>query len=118
MLLEIVQADYLGDYRFRLVFNDGRSGEADLHALIDPHPDSVFAPFTQEAFVRQFRLEHGTLGWLGELDVAAEYLYFLAFRDDSELQNLFCRWGYLPDSHCAVAAPSRTAHGASRRPGR
>ena len=45
MLLKITQAEYLGDYRFQLIFNNGRNGVADLHTLIDPEPDSVFGAF-------------------------------------------------------------------------
>lgn len=88
----------------RLTFNDGRVGVADLHALISANPASVFAIFVDEAFARQFCLKHGTLCWTGERDVAAEYLYFLSFRDDSTLQPLFRQWGYLDECTVALAA--------------
>ena len=104
MLLEITDAQYLDDYRVKLTFNDGRGGEADLHALITANPVSIFALFADEAFVRQFCLKHGTLCWPNERDVAAEYLYFLAFRNDSELQPLFRQWGYLDECTDALAA--------------
>ncbi len=104
MLLEITDAEYQGAYRVRMTFNDGRAGVADLHALIDANPKSVFAAFAEEAFVQQFGLEHGTLCWPGERDVAAEYLYFLAFRDDPMLQALFCQWGYLDECTDVLAA--------------
>src|SRR5688572_31818580 len=64
---------------------------------------SVFAPLRDEAFAARFELRYGALTWPGDLDVAPEYLYFLAFRSDpalrseehtSELQsqsNLVCR---------------------------
>lgn len=104
MLLEITDAQYLESCRVRLTFNDGRVGMADLHALIDAKPASIFAAFADEAFVRQFFLEHGTLCWPGECDVAAEYLYFLAFRDDTTLQPLFRQWGYLDECTGALAA--------------
>jgi hypothetical protein len=104
MLLEITDAQYLDDYRVKLTFNDGREGIADLHPLITANPAAVFAIFADEAFVRQFNLEHGTLYWPNERDVAAEYLYFLAFRNDSELQALFRQWGYLDESTDALAA--------------
>ncbi len=94
MLLEIADAEYLGAYKMRLAFNDGRTGVADLHALINANPQSVFTAFADEAFVQQFGLEHGTLCWPGERDVVAEYLYFLALRDDTALQPLFRQWGY------------------------
>lgn len=104
MLLEITDVQYLGSYRVRLIFNDGRVGMADLHALINASPSSIFAAFADETFVRQFFLKHGTLCWPDEIDVAAEYLYFLAFRDDTTLQPLFRRWGYLDECSGALAA--------------
>lgn len=104
MLLEVTHAEYLGNYLVRLTFNDERVGTADLHALIDSRPESVFAAFADEAFVGRFALEHGTLCWPGERDVAAEYLYFRAFRDDPALQPLFRQWGYLDEPEAALAA--------------
>lgn len=65
---------------------------------------SGFSAFADEAFARQFYLKHGTLCWPGERDVAAEYLYFLAFRDDATLQPLFRQWGYLDECTGALAA--------------
>ncbi len=104
MLLEITDAQYLDDYRVRLTFNDGRAGVADLHALITANPTPIFAIFADEAFVRQFCLKYGTLCWPNERDVAAEYLYFLAFRNDPELHPLFRQWGYLDECTDALAA--------------
>lgn len=104
MLLEITDAQYLGAYLVRLTFNDGRVGVADLHALIDARPESLFSVFVEEAFARRYSLEHGTLCWPGERDVAAEYLYFLSFQDDPVLHSLFCRWGYLSEDTDAMAA--------------
>ena len=103
-MLKITNAEYLGNYRIHLSFNDGRNGEADLHALTDTRPQSVFAAFADEVFVRQFGLEHGTLCWPGERDVAVEYLYFLTFRDEPALQALFRQWGYLDERNSAMVA--------------
>lgn len=98
MLLKITGVEYLGHHRVRLSFNDGRNGIADLHALIDDEPQAVFAAFADEALVRQYRLEHGTLCWPGERDVAPEYLYFLSFQDDPALREIFAGWGYLSET--------------------
>lgn len=104
MLLKITAASYWGNYRVRLVFNDGRAGEADLRALADTNPESLFFVFSDEVFARQFDLQHGTLCWPGDRDVAAEYLYFLAFHDDPALQPLFRQWGYLGQDKAVLAA--------------
>jgi hypothetical protein len=43
-----------------------------------------------------------TISWENGLDLAPEFLYFLAFRNEPELQELFRKWGYLTgDSHAA-----------------
>ena len=101
MLLKINHAEYLGNYHFRLSFNDDRAGTADIRPLLNDAPQTVFAPLADESFVRCFTLEHGTLCWPGELDVAPEYFYFLAFRDDPALHDLFVSWGYLRETAVA-----------------
>ncbi|MFA5353584.1 MAG: DUF2442 domain-containing protein [Thermodesulfovibrionales bacterium] len=98
MLLKIEEARYLGNHRFILRFNDGRSGTVDLRPLADEEPKAAFAQLADEVFVSRFRLEHGTLSWPGDLDVAPEYLYFLAFRDDPALHDRFAAWGYLKET--------------------
>lgn len=95
MLLKIDETRYLGNYQFYVRFNDGRSGTANIRPLVDTGPGSVFAVLADEEVVKQFRLQQGTLCWPGELDVAAEYLYFLAFQHDPALQDQFIAWGYV-----------------------
>jgi len=98
MLLQIEQAHYLGDHRFELRFNDGRFGTVDVRTLADQGPGTVFAQLRNEAFVRRFELKYGTLCWPGELDVAPEYVYFLAFRHDPALHERFVDWGYVAET--------------------
>lgn len=98
MLLQIEKADYVGNHRFELRFNDGRVGTIDVRQLIDQGPGTLFAALRDEALVRRFELTYGTLAWPGELDVAPEYLYYLAFRDEPALQDRFVTWGYVPES--------------------
>ena len=97
MLLQIEKAHYLGNHRFELRFNDGRVGTVDVRLLINQGPGTLFARLRDEAFVQRFELTYGTLAWPGELDVAPEYLYFLAFRDDPALHERFVDWGYLTE---------------------
>lgn len=94
-MLHISDAQYLGDYRVRLTFNNGREGVADLRPMIFDEPRTVFSPLRDLSVFRQLFIAHGALCWLGDLDVAPEYIYFLAFRDDESLRGLFEEWGYL-----------------------
>ncbi len=94
-MLHITDAEYVGDYRVRVVFSDGREGVADLRPMILEDSRSVFTPLRDLRAFRQLSIEHGTLCWSGDIDVAPEYIYFLAFRDDENLQPLFEQWGYI-----------------------
>ena len=95
-MLHITDAEYLDDYRVRVVFNNGREGVADLRPMIfDDKPQSVFTPLRDLPVFRQFAIEHGTLCWPSEVDVAPEYIYFLTFRDDKDLRERFEEWGYI-----------------------
>ena len=94
-MLHISDADYLGEHRLRVAFNDGREGVADLRSMIFDEPRTVFEPLKDLSAFRQFFIEHGALCWPGELDVAPEYIYYLAFRDDECLRGLFEEWGYV-----------------------
>lgn len=94
-MLHISDAEHLGEYRLRVVFNDGREGIADLRPMVFDERRMVFEPLKDLSGFRRFFIEHGTLCWPGDLDIAPEYIYFLAFRDDESLRGLFDEWGYV-----------------------
>ena len=73
MLLHIVEAEYLGDYKIWLRFDDGAEGEVDLAGdLAGP----VFQPLRNPMTFRQFRLhpELRTIVWPNGADFAPEFL--------------------------------------------
>ena len=77
MYFEIVSAEYLEDYKIKLVFEDGNTGIADLSDY--PDPTNIFNAFLDINFFKSFQIEDGTLVWgNGELDLAPETLYSTA----------------------------------------
>ncbi len=94
MLLHITQAEYMSDYKVKVFFNDGKQGIADLaEALKGP----VFEPLKEKAFFTQLKVdkESETIAWPNGADLAPEYIYFQAFKNNPELQELFKHWGYI-----------------------
>lgn len=73
MILHVVQAEYLGDYRIRLRFNDGAEGFVDL---ADELCGEMFAPLRNLEKFRSFRLdpELNTIVWENGADLAPEFL--------------------------------------------
>jgi hypothetical protein len=101
MIIHVTESHYAGDGRFDLSFNDGRRGVADLKGMLT---GPVFEPLHDPAFLAQGAVdpETRTLCWPNGADVAPEYLYFLAFRDDPALSDLFHQWGYAQEYSTAA----------------
>ena len=94
-MLHITKAEFLDEYRVRVAFDNGREGIADLRPMIFDDVRPVFAALRDMAKFRQLYIEQGALCWPGELDLAPEYIYFLALRDDKSLRGIFEEWGYI-----------------------
>jgi hypothetical protein len=100
VIIHLTSAKYVRDGRFELGFSDGRHGIADLSGMMD---GPVFEPLRDLEFLSRGFLdpETRTLSWPNGADVAPEFLYFLAFRDDAALSDLFREWGYLREHSAA-----------------
>jgi hypothetical protein len=94
MFLRVNEAAYLGAYKIEVTFSDGRTGIADL---VDRLVGSVFESLRDPAEFARFSVdpELNTIVWPNGADLAPEYMYFLAFKNELELQPLFKRWGYI-----------------------
>ncbi len=93
MCLHVKQARWVKDYDVEVLFSNGRNGIADLsEALTGP----VFEPLRDKHVFAQLKIddELETIVWPNGADLAPEYVYFLAFRNDPGLQEQFKEWGY------------------------
>lgn len=68
----VVRAEYRGDYRINLVFNDGVENTVDFSLWLD---GPVFKPLRVPGYFQRFFLEGGTVAWPNGADVAPEALY-------------------------------------------
>jgi hypothetical protein len=94
MFLHVTGAKQLDDYRVRVCFDDGREGIADLTEAFE---GPMFESLKEPDVFRRLRVdkELQTVVWPNGTDLAPEYIYCQAFRDDSELQATFRKWGYI-----------------------
>jgi hypothetical protein len=68
----VTRAEYLGDYRIHLAFNDGLESTVDFSQWLD---GPIFEPLRDPAYFRRFFLDGGTVAWPNGADVAPETLY-------------------------------------------
>ena len=94
MILHVTDAKYAGDYRVEVSFNDGREGVADLYEALR---GSVFELLKDKAKFSQLGVdkELETISWPNGADLAPEYVYFQAFKNEKDLQDIFKKWGYI-----------------------
>jgi len=94
MFLRITNARYLEDYKVEVSFNDGRKGIADL---ADALKGSMFEPLKNKSLFSRLVVdkELDTIVWSNGADLAPEYIYFQAFKQEPELQSQFKQWGYI-----------------------
>jgi hypothetical protein len=75
MLIDLVSAEYRGDYKIELIFEDGEAGIVDFSSYIDKA--GVFSRFKDINYFKNFKVdpEIKTLVWSDEIDIAPEVLY-------------------------------------------
>lgn len=94
MFLHVKNAEYLGDYKVKVIFNNGRTGVADLSSALK---GPVFEVLQNKSLFSKLKVDEEleTIVWPNGADIAPEYIYYLAFKDDVELEPLFKKWGYI-----------------------
>ncbi len=74
-LIWITKAEYLSDYKIKLLFNNGFQGIADLK---DSLKGVLFEPLKDKEYFKNFNKNAWTIEWSCNVDFAPEYLYELA----------------------------------------
>jgi DNA-binding XRE family transcriptional regulator len=75
-MVRVADAKHAGGYKLRLKFTDGSRGTVELESTL--RRIKALAPLLDQARFAQVRVEHGTVGWPGDLDLAPETLYAMA----------------------------------------
>ena len=75
MIHDVVSAEYRGDYKIEVCFDDGKRGVVDFAKYLDK--GGVYDRLRDVNLFKRFRIneELGVLTWEGDIDVAPETLY-------------------------------------------
>ena len=74
MILNIVKADYINDFKVKVLFNDGLEKIVDLKEYIYAKKHPFFQPLKKVEEFKKFHV-HRTLIWDNGADIAPEYLH-------------------------------------------
>jgi hypothetical protein len=72
VLPTIIQAEYRGEFKIRLVFNDGVKGTVDFSDWLS---GPIFEPLSDTDYFARFFIDGGTIAWPNGADIAPETLH-------------------------------------------
>ena len=76
----VVRAEYRGEYRIAVAFNDGLEKTLDFAPWLE---GPVFEPLRDPAYFRRFFVDGGTVTWPNGADIAPETLYARATSNEA-----------------------------------
>lgn len=68
----VIDAEYLGEYRLKIGFTDGKMATVDFKDWLD---GGIFEVLKDKAFFQKFFVDGWTVSWPNGADVAPETLY-------------------------------------------
>lgn len=71
MLVKVIAAEYIEEYKINVSFNDGSKGVIDLKNELW---GSVFLPLKEVSEFKKFKLDNWTICWDNGADLAPEFL--------------------------------------------
>lgn len=74
MFLEVVKAEYMGDYKIKLWFNNDVVKTVDLANNLN---GNIFKPLKDKNNFKKFSVKYNTIEWYNGADFAPEYLFEL-----------------------------------------
>jgi len=84
MFLEVINAQYIKDFKILLEFNNGIALTVDLENELN---GSVFIPLKNKEYFQKFFIQFNTIEWDNGADFAPEYLYQIGKEQNIKIQN-------------------------------
>ena len=74
MLINVIKAEYLGEFKISLSFSNAESVVVDLRSTIYSDVREIFKPLQNVEYFKTFRINLNTITWDNEADFAPEFL--------------------------------------------
>ena len=87
ILLKVIEAKYLDNYKLDLTFNNGFRNVVNLKSKIFNDHRKIFEPLKDVTYFKNFTKNRWTIEWNNGVDLAPEYLYDLAMEQNKKAHN-------------------------------
>jgi hypothetical protein len=93
-MLSVTHAQYVKPKTLRVTFNNQEEYLINFADTIKKDHRIIWQQLSDDQLFKKFSIDHDTVCWSNGLDVAPEYLYFLANKNNPALKEQFIEWGY------------------------
>ncbi len=93
-MLSVTHAQYMQPKTLKVTFNNHEEYLIDFSDTIKKDHRQIWQQLADDNLFKKFSIDHDTVCWDNGLDVAPEYLYFLANKNNPVLKKQFIAWGY------------------------
>lgn len=95
-MLHIKSAKYIHDKVLLIEFEEyNKQYTVDMQDYIIQKPFKLARELQDNEKFSGFKIEYGVICWSNGFDIAPEYLFYLANKENSEYKEVFHEWGYL-----------------------
>ena len=97
-MIDIIRATPLGGKKLLIKFEKySEEYVVDMSEFLKSWKDfHLVQELEDNTAFQDFKVDHGAILWANGFDIAPEYLFFLANKNNLEYKELFTKWGYLP----------------------
>jgi len=83
MILNVTYAEYKGEYKVFLTFNNGESVITDIEETIFNENRNIFEPLKDKSYFQSFTIKFNTIEWSNGADFAPEFLLELGKKQEA-----------------------------------
>ena len=83
MILNVTYAEYKGEYKVFLTFNNGESVITDIEETIFNENRNIFEPLKDKSYFQSFKIKFNTIEWSNGADFAPEFLLELGKKQEA-----------------------------------
>jgi len=83
MILNVTNAEYKGEYKVFLTFNNGESVITDIEETIFNENRNIFEPLKDKSYFQSFVIKYNTIEWSNGADFAPEFLLELGKKQET-----------------------------------
>ena len=87
MIVSVVNAKLIKDFKLHILFDNGESGIVDLENVILSDTRKIFEPLKDKYYFKNFILDSWTVVWPNDFGFAPEFLYELALSQNKKLEK-------------------------------